>query len=257
MKLVIEESPKTVTVITPTIGSEKLLDAITSVATQTYNCKHLIVIDGSDFVAEVLKIIDITKIMDPQPNIQVIVSPENTGKFGDQSFYGHRIYAAYPHLINSDYMLFLDEDNWYEQDHVATLIETIEKKNLDFSYSLRKIFSPEKKYLCDDNCESLGKWPIFMSRRSPHGEQFLIDTSSFCFKREFIQKTCHFWHHGWGGDRHFLYAVKNHAKYETNGKHTLCYRLDGNPNSVTKEFFDVGNKTQDQYYGGKFPWLKT
>ena len=172
------------------------------------------------------------------------------------NFYGHRIYAAYPHLINSDYILFLDEDNWYEPDHVETLIKTIEAKNLDFSYSLRKIFSPDKKYLCDDNCESLGKWEIFMSRHSPHGKQYLIDTSSFCFRREFIQKTCHFWHHGWGGDRHYFYNVKEHAKYDTNGKHTLCYRLDGNSNSVTKEFFIEGNKTQEAYYAGRYPWVK-
>ena len=253
MKLVIE---KPVTVITPTIGSPKLLDAITSVATQTYKCKHLIVIDGPDFVDEVMSIINITNMMDPKPNIQVIVSPENTGKTGG-NFYGHRIYAAYPHLINSDYILFLDEDNWYEPNHVQSLIETIESKNLDFSFSLRKIFNPERTYLLDDNCESLGKWPIFMSRHSPHGPQFLIDTSSFCFKREFIQKTCHFWHAGWGGDRQYLYAVRDHAKYDTNGKHTLCYRLDGYPKSVTEDFFKTGNKTQQAYYEGKYPWLKT
>lgn len=251
MQLVIE---KPVTVITPTIGSSKLIDAIKSVANQTYKCKHLLVVDkpgeGTDFGKV---------ISDPQLSncsFETLFLTENTGKTGGD-FYGHRIYAAVPHLINSDYILFLDEDNWYEPDHVASLIETIEKKNLDFSYSLRKIYSTDKKYLCDDNCESLGKWPIFFSRKSPHGNQYLIDTSSFCFKREFIQKTCHFWHTGWGGDRHFLYAVKDHANYDTNGKHSLCYRLDGNPNSVTKEFFIEGNKTQEAYYGGaKYPWVK-
>ena len=74
------------------------------------------------------------------------------------------------------------------------------------------------------------------------------------FRSEFIQQTCHLWHSGWGGDRRYLYFVKEHAKYDTSGKHTLCYRLDGNPNSVTKEFFDKGNETQKQYYGEKFPW---
>ena len=137
------------------------------------------------------------------------------------------------------------------------MVKTLEEKNLDFSYSLRKIYSPTEEYLCDDNCESLGKWEIFLSRGSPHGKHYLIDTSSFCFKREFIQKTCHLWHSGWGGDRMYFYGVKEHAKYDTTGKHTLCYRLDGNPNSVNKEFFDEGNKTQENYYGGKFPWLKT
>ena len=199
MKLVIE---KPVTVITPTIGSPKLLDAITSVLNQTYKCNHVIVVDGRDYANQVLNIID------PRL-VNIVVSPENTGKTGG-NFYRHRIYAAYPHLINSDYILFLDEDNWYEPNHVETLIETIESKNLDFSFSLRKIFNSERTYLLDDNCESLGKWPIFMSRHSPHGLQYLIDTSSFCFRREFIQKTCHHWHAGWGGDRQYLYAVKNH-----------------------------------------------
>ena len=253
MQLVIE---RPVTVITPTIGSPKLLDAISSVATQSYKCKHLIVIDGPDFVEPVMDIIKITQMMDPQPNIQVIVSPENTGKTGGD-FYGHRVYAAYPHLLNSDYILFLDEDNWYEPDHVESLVSTAEAKNLDFSFSLRKIFSEKGDYLTDDNCESLGKWPIFLSRSSPHGPQYLIDTSSFCFKKDFIQKTCHLWHSGWGGDRRYFYAVKDHCKWDTSGKHTLCYRLDGNPNSVNKDFFDEGNKVQNEYYGGRFPWLKT
>ncbi len=250
MKLVIEDSPKTVTVITPTIGSPKLKDAIESVKNQTYKCEHLVVVDGPEYHQQILDM-----KYDEIYLTRLVTAPYNTGKTGG-NFYGHRIYAAYPHLINSDYILFLDEDNWYEPDHVETLVQTAESKNLDFSFSLRKIYSPEREYITDDNCESLGKWPIFMSRRSPHGEQFLIDTSSFCFKREFIQKTCHYWHAGWGGDRQYFYSVKAHAKYDTNHKHTLCYRLDGNPNSVTKEFFDTGNKTQDQYYEGKFPWLK-
>jgi GT2 family glycosyltransferase len=249
MKLVIE---KPVIVITPTIGSPKLKDAVASIKKQTYECKHLIVSDGPQYEDKVVSLLDFPY----GENVRVCSSPENTGKTGG-NFYGHRIYAAYPHLINSDYILFLDEDNWYEPDHVESLISTIESKNLDFSYSLRKIYDANGKYLLDDNCESLGKWPIFMSRSSPHGPQFLIDTSSFCFKREFIQQTCHLWHSGWGGDRKYFYAVRDSAKYDTNGKHTLCYRLDGNEGSVTKEFFETGNKTQEAYYGGKYPWLKT
>lgn len=249
MQLVIEESPKTVTVITPTIGSPKLKDAIESVKNQTYKCNHLLVVDGPEYWIKTLE-------QYGGDDCHMVMSPENTGKTGG-NFYGHRVYAAYPHLLNSDYILFLDEDNWYEANHVATLIETIEKKNLDFAYSLRQIYDNGRHFRCNDNCESLGKWPIFMSRSSRHGEQFLIDTSSFCFKREFIQKTCHLWHSGWGGDRRYFYAVKDQAKFDTNGKHTLCYRLDGNPNSVTEQFFVEGNKTQEAYYEGKFPWLKT
>lgn len=246
MELVIT---KPITVITPTVGSPKLWDAIESVKAQTYPCKHLIVLDGPDVKADRLP-----WTYNGYENCHIVKTPENTGANG---FNGQRIYAAYPHLVNSDYIAFLDEDNWFEPNHIQSLVETIERKNLDFAYSLRKIFSPDKKYQCNDECESLGKWPIFMSRGSQYGNQFLIDTSAYLFKREFIQKTCHLWHSGaWGEDRRYYYAVKDHAKYDTNGDYTLCYRLDGNPNSVSREFFIEGNKTQEAYYGGNFPWRK-
>lgn len=244
VKLTIE---RPVTVITPTIGKSELLDAIFSVKKQTYNCKHVLVVDGPEYWDKVVN-------MCGSDGCEIVQTPENTGANG---FYGHRIYAAYPHLVNSDYILFLDEDNWYEPNHVETLINTIEYNNLDFSYSLRKIHDKDGKYLIDDNCESLGKWEIFMSRNSPHGKQYLIDTSSYCFKREFIQQACHLWHSGWGGDRRFFHMVKDQVKYDTNGLYSLCYRLDGNPGSVTKEFFESGNKTQEQYFGGNYPWKRT
>ena len=34
----------------------------------------------------------------------------------------------------------------------------------------------------------------------------------------------------------------------------MCYRLDGNPNSVNKDFFDQGNEAQYLKYGGNYPW---
>ena len=120
MKLVIE---KPVTIITPTIGSPKLIDAVNSVSKQTYgNIKHLIVVDGREYAAPVFEQLG-------QPDRQgtkVVITPENTGKTGG-NFYGHRIYAAYPHLLNSDYILFLDEDNWYEPDHVESLVSLAEE----------------------------------------------------------------------------------------------------------------------------------
>ena len=97
MKLVIE---KPITVITPTIGSPKLLDAINSVQNQTYNVNHLIVVDGSEYTDKVLNMAPKNAVF---KNLNIVVTPENTGKTGGD-FYGHRIYAAYPHLLNSDYI---------------------------------------------------------------------------------------------------------------------------------------------------------
>jgi glycosyltransferase involved in cell wall biosynthesis len=244
MNLVIEKS---VTVITPTIGKTELVKAIESVQNQTVKCNHLIVCDGSEHW-------DTVKLLTGNSGCQVVQTPCNTGAAG---FNGQRIYAAYPHLVNADYVLFLDEDNFYEPNHVESLIDLIEKRGLDFAYSLRKIHDKNGTYLCNDDCESLGKWEIFLSRHSTSGPAYLIDTSSFCFKHKFIKDTCHLWHSGpWGEDRRYLYFVKDHAKYDTTGLYTLGYRLDGNPNSVTEEFFQKGNKIQLEYYGGRYPWRK-
>lgn len=236
-----------VTVITPTIGSPKLLDAIESVQRQTYkSITHLIVVDGPEYADKVYFELGLPK------NVKLTVAPYNTGKNG---FYGHRIYAAYPHLINSHFTFFLDEDNWYEPDHVDSLVKTLVDKDLDFVYSLRNVHAPDKTFLVQDNCESLGQWPIWVS--PPDNPQYLVDTSAFAFKQEFLRQTSHLWDYGWGGDRRYLSIVKDMAKFDTSGKHTLCYRLDGNPNSVTEEFFVHGNTITKELYKDGYPWLKT
>jgi glycosyltransferase involved in cell wall biosynthesis len=245
MKLNIEKS---VTVLTPCVGTAKVADAIASVQAQTYsNIQHVIVLDGGGFYNDLAKNV----VPEVLPDNVILTSiPFNTGKNG---FNGQRNYAAYPHLLDTDYVFFLDEDNWYEPDHVKSLVETIEEKGLDWAFSLRKIFNKNKDFVADDNCESLGKWPIFFTHDNP---QYLIDTSAFAFKREFIKNTSHLWHSGaWGEDRRYLYAVKDHSRWDTNYKHTLCYRLDGNPKSVKEDFFYHGNEEQLIKYERKLPWL--
>ena len=234
-------------VITPSTGSPELQDAITSVLDQSVEVDHLIVCDGNQFREKVSFIVD--KVIE-HPRVTACYLPYNTGGHG---FYGHRIMAAFSHLINHDYILFLDQDNWYEPDHVKSLIDVIESKGYDWSYSLRKIFNKDKEYLTVDNCESLGRWPVWVNEKA-----HLIDSSSYCFKTSFIRKYGHTWDHGWGADRRFYTIIKDHLKhdkYGTNGKHTLCYRLGGNPGSVNAEFFTEGNKKFEQNYNGKFPWL--
>ena len=242
-------SNKSVTVITPTIGSDKLVDAMKSVDQQTYeNLTHLVVVDGPDYWDNVMENSSVTSNM---PRSKITALPFNTGG-GSTGFYGHRIYSAFPLLVNSDYIFFLDDDNWYDPDHVESLVKTLDK-GYDFAYSLRKIFDKDKNYVCDDNCESLGKWPIYFSHDDP---QYLIDTSSFAFRREYLTQVCQLWHSGWGGDRRFLYHVMQTAKFETNYKHSLCYRTDGNTGSVSGNFFIKGNEEQLKHYEGNLPWLK-
>ena len=129
-------------VITPTTGAPELVDAIKSVSTQTYtDVDHLIVCDGEKFKVQTDCIVN--KVCEGS-DAQVCYLPYNTGGNG---FYGHRIMAAFSHLVNHDVVLFLDQDNWFEPTHVETLVNEIKMFNLDWAYSLRKIYDKDKTYI--------------------------------------------------------------------------------------------------------------
>lgn len=232
-----------VAIVTPTIGSNLLNKCLESVQKQTYHdIVHYVFIDGAE--AE-LKIDNMTFSHEGGKPIKTVKLEDNVGK----GWYGHRVYAACSFLVNADVIVYLDEDNWFEPEHVEELVKKLEEGN-DWVYSLRKIYDKEGNYLCEDNCESLGKWPVYFNRDVHH-----IDTSSFAIRRDIAVRIGHAWYGQWGADRQFFSAVKQHfPKFDCTNKHTLCYRLDGNPNSVTKAFFDEGNRINLQNYNGEFPW---
>ena len=228
-----------VAIVTPTIGKPELVDALKSVQKQTYkDITHYVFIDGMEHEEH------IWKLQIPN-NVKFIRLDENIGK----GWYGHRVYAACSFLVNADIIVYLDEDNWIEPCHVEKLVNKINEGN-DWAYSLRKIYDKSGTFLCEDNCESLGKWPVYFDDNVFH-----IDTSSFAIRRDIAVRVGHAWYGQWGADRQFFGALKQYfPKYDCTNYHSLCYRLDGNPNSVTKEFFDNGNEINQQKYNGEFPW---
>lgn len=235
---------KSAVVIIPTIGSPELANTLQSLRNQTYkDVTILIVIDGSEYADKANKII----VKYPQLNTQVITLKENVGAGG---FYGQRIYAAFSHLVNKDYLFFLDQDNWYAPNHIESMINTIENTGCQWAYSLRNIYSKDGDYLLQDNCESLGKWSAWTDTN-------MVDTNCYCIPREIAIKIASFWHSGWGEDRVIFNILHNNfTNYECSGEYTINYRLGGNEGSVTKEFFEYGNEIMHKRFNGDYPWVK-
>jgi len=229
-----------VAVVTPTIASDLLEQCVSSVDNQTYkNLTHYIFIDGCQYEPKA------REILVGSSKTRMIELEENVGR----GWYGHRVYAACSFLVNADIICYLDEDNWYEPNHVEELVKAIET-GAQWAYSLRKIYDKNGNYICDDNCESLGKWPIFFNNDAYH-----IDTSSFAIRRDIAVNIGHAWYGQWGADRQFFSNLKKFfPNFECTGKHSMCYRLDGNSNSVTKEFFEEGNRFTKEKYQGNYPW---
>ena len=235
----------TATVIIPTTGSYDVKQAIESVLKQTYKTQVYLVTDGLKFEDKVDSIID--RIDGDLDNVHFCTLPINVGANG---FYGHRVYASFTHLINTDYVLYLDQDCWMNPNHVESLVDTIESNNLDWAYSLRSIWSQDGAFICLDDCESLGKWPTY------HGIHH-IDTNTYFIKTSVATKIASVWHGGWGQDRVFFNVLSNNFKnYNCTGKHTVNYGLGGNEGSVKSDFFTNGNKRMNDKYNGVFPWTK-
>lgn len=231
-----------VAVVTPTIAASTLAQCVESVQKQTYqDLTHYIFLDGKEHYEKVHP-----TLYDKCGNktIKTVELEENVGK----GWYGHRVYAACSFLVNADVICYLDEDNWYEPCHVEKLVKKLEE-GYDWAYSLRKVYDKNGDFICEDNCESLGKWPVYFN-----DSVFHIDTSSFAIRRDVAVTIGHAWYGQWGADRQFFGALKKHfSHFDCTNAHTLCYRLDGNPNSVSKEFFEQGNTIQSQKYN-EFPW---
>lgn len=226
---------KRAAVVIPTIGHPTLTQARDSVNAQSYSG----VVYPYVFTDGPLYSIDLS-FLDFGPPIAVTYLGDPTGKVGEEKYWGHRIYAASAHLVNADYVFFLDDDNWYDREHVESLIDLCERKDLHFAFSRRKIISADNTVLCEDRCESLGFVPVC----NDPSRGYHVDTSSYCFRRDFLIQVGHFWHGGYAQDRKFFNRARtlSGVRYGTTNLPTLNYRLGSTETSASPDFFIEGNK---------------
>jgi len=234
-----------VAVITATSGRPELLRCVGSVRSQTLPCTHYIITD-----AGVVSPDEYFFLRNGYPDCSVSYWDGCAGKSNGASLEGRRLYAAASGLIDEDYVLMLNDDDWFEPDHVESLVKIIQGGK-DWAFSFRKIYNKEGDFLFEDNCEALGLWPVWNNIC-----EYLIEHSAFCMKRDVFNTFGPVFNYkGFGVDRVFARALKeNVPSFGCSHKHSLCYSLGGNPGSVTKDFFIAGNTFMRQKYPDGFPW---
>lgn len=236
-------------VITPTTGLPELAQAIQSVARQGDGVEHWVVVDGVQYAEKAIKIIQ----DNAHPQLKLIVLPENTGMPQnhfwklESGFYGHRIYASVAGLVNAEYVLLLDEDNWFEDSHVRSMVEGIQKHNFNWAYSLRKVVDEDGNFICNDDCDSLGIYPNQTNIN-------FVDMNCYCFKTEFLLKLQHvFYRDTYHCDTEVFkqaFALCKPTEFGGTGRYTVNYRCtkDGQV-----KWFRDGNKKMAQLYT-TYPW---
>ena len=223
-------------ILTPTIGTPYLEHNIISVQNQTYvNIKHYIVIDGREYYDKVMKIVN--KYIDKMPII-VYVLEENTGHSG---WNGHRIYGAYPYLMNTDFITYLDEDNTLQPEFTSTMVKSIceNPKNIkDYVYCFRNIMNKKREIIGKDLCESLGHNKNFLN-------QNFIDTNCYLLRRHIAIEISKFWYEN--GPQYiqdrivFNELFKNYNNYNIVPLYLTNYMIGNTSRSPKIEFFNESN----------------
>jgi hypothetical protein len=244
-------------IITPTTGHSLFQNLLLSVSNQIMNddiqIEHIIVIDGPDFKERTESILNSVPINENQERF-IIQMPYNTGSGG---FLGHKIYSAITQLVNGDYVIYLDNDNWLENDHIINYYNAIKTHNYDWVYCLRKICDLQGNYICNDDCESLG----YLSNAFYHRGVFFIDTNCTCVKRDIAFKFCHVWNsvgtdNEDNADRVYSKTLMSlYPNYECTFAYSVNYCVDNRAKSVKKDLFLIGNQVTMQKYGS-IPWTK-
>lgn len=247
---------KTVVVVTPTTGNNisHLARCIKSVACQNVVClRHLIVCDGP---AAAVK----TQFLRKQlfsSRLQWLDIPYITGS---NRWNGHRVYGAAPFLAQAahaegpaELLAYLDEDNYYQPNHLELLLDKLIDGKLDAVHSLRNIVSQDgtftltdpasDQHICRDSCESLG----LLALSSP-GRYFLADTSTWLMTHHAAVQSARCWdvqardHTKEEADRALTKFMMSGFNVGVVPCHTLNYTAGSGLLSVKPKFFTDGNQ---------------
>jgi len=209
------------TIITPTTGSKHLAKAIASVQEQTIKVKHLIVVDGPECIDDVHRQIPVKPIMP----IEILVLPENVGRYNGKDYYGHRVYSGIPAIVNSDYISFLDEDNWIWPTFAGKMMDAKEGDRYIIVTCRRSIYDESEVFICNDDFESVGD----------NGNYILHDTNTYLFHREYYARHLSPYIYGnWGADRSLSEKVVADKRHVHIKDHLSCYRAPTRLNDFFK-----------------------
>ena len=139
------------------------------------------------------------------------------------SRYGGALKTILSYAANSRYVTYLDDDNWYAPDHVASMLRAVAGKT--WAFSLRHFVDrPSGEPLCPDTWESVGPGHGVYAQ----AQGGFVDTNCFFIDKLACNDVFPEWAMtrfagGTGGDRQVLEKLRGRP-FGTNGAHTLFYR---------------------------------
>ena len=220
------QTPFDVGVVMATILRPTFAQALRSVYTQRFPGRIHVVVgidrwEGERATLEAL-------VAERPGNVSVTVldlgystSQRNGGVYASR--YGGALKTILSYAANSRHVTYLDDDNWYAPDHLATMLAAVAGK--DWAFSLRHYVDAQTgDLLCPDTWSSVGPGRGVFAQ----AQGGFVDTNCFLIDKIACHDIFPEWamprfKGGTGGDRQILQRLLQRP-FGTNGAHTLYYR---------------------------------
>jgi hypothetical protein len=221
-----KKSQHDVSVVIPTVGRPSLVRAVRSVWEQ-------------EFEGSIQILIGVDQLSDARPLNAVRQGPEHClttvldlgyststlrgGLYPTRA--GGALRTILSYAANSQYVAYLDDDNWWAPNHLATLRQAIQESDWAFSY--RWFVDPDtQEPLCVDRWESVGP---HVGAFKPRFDGF-VDTSSLMIDKLACDRALRWWCYpltgdvrGMSEDRNVFKYLKDHHSWRATGQATSYY----------------------------------
>jgi len=171
-----------ITIITPTTGKDSLFRLIESIERQKISWVHILLWDSKREGT----------FLYPNPETYNESCPSDLAGYAQNGLrycidipgsmvqgkaYGSALRAIGLMASNILYVTFADDDVWYENDHLESLMDIVKGRN--WAYCRRNIWANKNEYIGVDNFESVG---CSSDRKVPYE---MVDNNSMIFSRRF------------------------------------------------------------------------
>lgn len=220
------QAPFDVAVVMPTVVRPTLAQAIRSVYAQAFAGRIQILVGIDRWSGERALLDGLSAESPSHVALNVVdLGYSTSSRHGGiyPSHFGGALKTILSFAANSRYVAYLDDDNWYAPQHLASLLQAIRGKA--WAFSLRHfVESGSDEPLCPDTWESMGPGRgVYADAQGGFVDTncFLLDALACC--DVFVEWAMTRASGGTGGDRQVLGRLAGRP-WGTNDQHTVFYR---------------------------------
>jgi len=221
-----KQNPADVAVVITSVIRPSLLEAVRSVFRQALTGRvHLLI--GIDIAKGERRMLDeLQRECPPHISLTILDPGYSTSKWNgglETNRFGGALPAILSQLANSRYVAYLDDDDWWASDHLASMLKAIAGKQWAFAY--RWMVHPETLWpICRDEWDAVGPG------RGINVQRFggFVAPSGLMLDKTACHGVLQLWNHsgfqdGTGNDRRVFGALRESFTWAATQRYSVYY----------------------------------